>query len=141
MNSLRLSLLLSSVLVACGTDLVEPTTGVTSSALSVVPVCDPEKKARDAAEAALMACLTRQMEEHNRGYHWSCAAEELQLRIAEVNLSNCRQGSSRRIRCGCELPDLKWDGGRRYHCSGADGGCLNPDGGVDGGSPHSTGGE
>ncbi|MBL8953049.1 MAG: hypothetical protein JNK82_19890 [Myxococcaceae bacterium] len=131
MNSLRTTSLLAGLWLACGSDLGEPTCEVTSAALE--SPCATEKKARDDAHAALLACLNLQMEQYQYGRNVPCDAQERRLAIAEWNLRSCLSGSDRRISCACELPDLRPDGGRRYRCDGPDGGCRNPDAGVDAG--------
>jgi len=131
---LRRGLILSTFFLACGTQLVDSSTGVTSSALTTdqPPDCKKEETIYDDAYAALWDCGTRQQQDPTV----SCSAEVIALQIAMWNVAYCKAGWKKRVVCACEIPEVKRDGGRQFQCNGSDGGCLNPDGGGVALSPH-----
>lgn len=97
MTRLHAMSLLLPVLVACGTDVVEPSTVVTSSALTAGPACRQEQAARDAAFKILIACLNIQMEAYQRGGHHHCDVEQKKVDEAEAALRACLDAGLRPI--------------------------------------------
>jgi hypothetical protein len=113
-------LLLSMSLFACGTQVVDAETGVTSSGLTAAspPDCKKEEALYNDAYAAPWDCGTRQQQDPRV----NCGAEA----FAMWNVAYCKAGWKKRALCACEIPEVRDDDGRQFRCNGSDGGCLNP---------------